>query len=82
MGECFSTRTNYQVHATEQGLNIEVSPPDDVAELLQPSNADLQRAQDVTRLVLRYGRDSINGLHRAVPHDELEADLADRAAAA
>ena len=67
---------NYQVHATEQGFNIEVSPPDDVAELLRDTDADLERAHDATRLVLRYGRDSINGIYRAVPHDELEADLA------
>ena len=67
---------NFQVHRTDQGFNIEVTPPDDVAELLQATNADLQRSQDSTRLVLRYGRDSIKGLYQAVPHDELEADLA------
>ena len=67
---------NYQVHATEQGFNIEVSPPDDVAELLRGTDADLERAHDTTRLVLRYGRDSIKGIYRPVPHDELEADLA------
>ena len=67
---------NYQVHATERGFNIEVSPPDDVAELLRGTDADLERAHDTTRLVLLYGRDSISGLYRAVSHDELEADLA------
>ena len=68
-------RDKYRIRPTEEGYNVEITPPDDVVESLQPSNDDLDRAHDATRLVLRYSRDSINGLYRTVPHDELEADL-------
>ena len=47
-------RDRYQAHETPDGLYIQATPPEDIVQELQHSNEDLERAQEATRLVVRY----------------------------
>ena len=47
-------RQTYHAEQTDAGLYIQSTPPDDVVQALQRGNEDLQRAQEVTRLMLRF----------------------------
>ena len=47
-------RDRYQVREAPDGLYIQATPPEDVVQALQHSNENLERAQESTRLVVRY----------------------------
>jgi hypothetical protein len=69
-------RDSYQAHEVEGGMYIQSVPPDDVAQALQRDNEDLQRAQEATRLIVRYHIERTRGHGDPVGDDELVADLA------
>ena len=47
-------RDTYQVHEAPDGLYVQAAPPEDVVQALESSNEDLNRAQEATRLTVRY----------------------------
>jgi hypothetical protein len=69
-------RDHYQAHEAEGGLYIQNTPPDDVLQALRRGNEDLQRAQEATRLMVRYYIERKKGHAEAAGNDELAADLA------
>ena len=69
-------RDRYQAHQAPDGLYIQATPPDDVVQALQPSNEDLERAQEATRLVVRYYIEPKKECAEAIGPDELAADIA------
>jgi DNA-binding transcriptional ArsR family regulator len=68
-------RATYDAHTTEEGVYIQSSPPDDIAEALKRGNEDVQRAQEATRLIVRYYVRPKNGTAETVDAEELAADL-------
>lgn len=68
-------RDTYQTRRTDTGLLIQSTPPDEVVQALQRSNEDVQRAQEATRLIVRYCIQPKKGMAEDVPADELAADL-------
>ena len=47
-------KDTYEVHESDDGVYIQSRPPDSIVEALQQGNEDLQRAQEATRLFVRY----------------------------
>jgi hypothetical protein len=68
-------RSTYEATATEQGVLIQSRPPADVIDVLEPGNVDIQRAQESTRLMLRYGAKRRDPATEPFAADELVADL-------
>ena len=69
-------RSTYRAYDAPDGPYIQSMPPEDVTQALEPSDEKLERAQAVSRLVVRY---HINRNKRAageVGPDELTTDLA------
>jgi hypothetical protein len=69
-------RDTYQARRTDTGLYIQSHPPDDVVQVLQRGNEDLQRAQEVTRLFVRYHIEPKKGMALDLSAADLAADLA------
>jgi DNA-binding transcriptional ArsR family regulator len=69
-------RQTYQAQQTDAGLYIKSTPPDDVVRTLQRGNEDLHRAQEATRLMLRYTVRPNRRIVEDIPVDDLAADLA------
>ena len=69
-------RDRYQAHEAPDGLYIQATPPEDVVQALQHSNEDLERAQEGTRLVVRYYIEPKKECAEAIGADELAADIA------
>ena len=68
-------RDTYQARHTDAGLYIQSTPPDDVVQALQRGNEDLHRAQEATRLIVRYCLEARKRKTESVLADELVADL-------
>lgn len=45
-------RDTYQVHEAPNGIYIQAAPPEEIVQALEPSNEDLNRAQEATRLTV------------------------------
>ena len=73
---CGLDRDRYQAHETPDGLYIQATPPEDIVQALQHSNRDLERAQEATRLVVRYYIEPKKERAEAIGADELAADIA------
>ena len=69
-------RDRYQAHEASDGLYIQATPPEDIVQALQHSNEDLERAQEATRLVVRYYIEPKKECAEAIGPDELAADIA------
>ena len=69
-------RDRYQAREAPDGLYIQATPPEDVVQALQHSNENLERAQESTRLVVRYNIKPKKGRAEAIGADELAADIA------
>lgn len=69
-------RATYEAREADEGVYIQSSPPDDIVQSMQRGNDELRRAQEATRLIVRYyvePRKSNTGL---VSAEDLAADLA------
>ena len=69
-------RDRYQAHEAPDGLYIQAKPREDIVQALQHSNEDLERAQEATRLVVRYSIESKKECPEAIGPDGLAADIA------
>jgi len=69
-------RDCYQAQQVDGGVRIQLAPPDDILRTLEPGNEDLQRGQEVTRLIVRYHIDPKRGRVNPVGGDDLVRDLA------
>ena len=69
-------RASYRAHEAPNGIYVQATPPDDVAEALQASNKDLELANEVTRLFVRYHIEIKKESAEALGPDELVADIA------
>ena len=65
----------YQVIETPDGLSVQVTPPDDVAQALQPEFEDGQRLQEDMRMFHRYHVRPKSGDKEAIGPSELAADI-------
>jgi hypothetical protein len=68
-------RDTYQAHRTDAGLYVQSHPPDDVVQVLQRGNEDLERAQEATRLFVRYHIEPRKGPALEPSAADLAADL-------
>ncbi len=68
-------RATYEAHEAEEGVYIQSKPPDDIAQAMQRGNAQVRRAQEATRLILRYYIQPKKGTGKPVSADDLAADL-------
>jgi hypothetical protein len=68
-------RDTYQAHRTDAGFYVQSHPPDDVVQVLEHGNENLQRAQEVTRLIVRYHIEPKKGTPLDLSADDLAADL-------
>jgi hypothetical protein len=69
-------RETYEAHEAEGGRFIQSRPPEDVAQALESGNEDLRRAQEATRLMVRYHVHPKQGVPDALAVDDLVSDLA------
>ena len=69
-------RTSYRAHEAPDGIYVQTTPPDDVAEALQASNKDLELANEVTRLFVRYHIKLKKESAEPIGQGELAADIA------
>ena len=69
-------RDRYEVQETEDGLSVQATPPDDVAQALQNGYEDLELATEATRLFVRYHIDPTKESAEPIGHDELAVDMA------
>ena len=69
-------RDRYQARETPDGLYIQATPPEDVVQALQHSNENLERAQESTRLVVRYNIEPKKKRAEAIGADDLATDIA------
>ena len=68
-------RGRYQVIEGSDGLSVQVTPPEDVAQALQPELEDGQRLQEDMRLFLRYHVRPRSGDKETIGPSELAVDL-------
>ncbi len=69
-------RATYEAHQEEGGIYFQSRPPDDIAVAMQPGNQELQRAQEATRLMVRYHVQPRQGTAQPLAAEELTTDLA------
>ena len=69
-------RDMYQVHESQDGLYVQATPPEDIVQALEPGTKDLERAQDATRLIVRYYFEPKEERAQPIGSDELAADIA------
>lgn len=68
-------RATYEARAAEEGVYIQSTPPDDIVHAMHPGNEEVQRAQEATRLIVRYYVQPKRGTAEQVSREELAADL-------
>ena len=68
-------RDTYRLHEAPDGMYVQSTPPDDIAQALEPANEELQRAQEATRLLVRYFVSKKEDVQVIGP-DELVVDIA------
>jgi hypothetical protein len=69
-------RDTYEAHEVDGGLYIQSRPPDDIAQAMEQGNEDLQRAQEATRLMVRYHVHPKQGVPESLAADDFVSDLA------
>ena len=69
-------KATYEAHEAEGGVYIQSRPPDDIVQAMQQGNEDLQRAQEATRLMVRYHVRPKQGTPEPLTAEELVSDLA------
>jgi DNA-binding transcriptional ArsR family regulator len=69
-------RKTYEAREAEGGLLIQSRPPDDIVQALQRGNVEVRRAQDATRLAVRYYVQPKQGSVEVIGTEDLVADLA------
>lgn len=69
-------RSTYKASETEDGLLIQSTPPDDITRALESGTVDVRRAQEFTRLIVRYYVNSKRGTAETIGAEDLAADLA------
>lgn len=69
-------RATYEAHEAEEGVYIQSRPPDDIAQAMERGNEDVRRAQEATRLIVRYYVRPKNGGAQPVNAEDFAADLA------
>ena len=65
-------RDTYQVHEAPDGLYVQAAPPEDIVQALESSNEDLSRAQEATRLTVRY---YVEPRKESIRTDDLARDI-------
>ena len=65
----------YETHEADEGVYIQSRPPDEIAEAMKRGNEEVQRAQEATRLIVRYYVQQKNGRVEPVSAEDLAADL-------
>lgn len=68
-------RSTYEAHEAESGLVIQSTPPDDIVQALQNGTVEVGRAQEASRLVVRYYVKPKRGTGESIDADDLNADL-------
>ena len=69
-------RDMYQVYESQDGLYVQATPPEDIVQALEPGTKDLERAQEATRLIVRYYFEPKEERAQPIGSDELAADVA------
>jgi len=69
-------RSTYEAQETEGGLLIQSTLPPEVAQALESRNIEVRRAQESTRLIVRYYIQPKQGTVERISADDLTADLA------
>ncbi|MGO9964164.1 MAG: hypothetical protein ACLPUG_12130 [Acidimicrobiales bacterium] len=69
-------KETYEAHEAEGGVYIQSRPPDDIVQAMEKSSGDLLRAQEATRLMVRYHIRPKQGASEPFTADELVSDLA------
>ena len=69
-------RGTYEAQATEDGLYIQSTPPEEVVRAMEPRHADIRRAQESTRLLHRYYVLPRQNKAEPISAEDLVADLA------
>jgi len=69
-------RSTYEAREAEGGVLIQSTPPDDIVNALQRGNVEVRRAQDATRLIVRYYVQPKQRNTEPIGADDLVADLA------
>ncbi|WP_131770525.1 winged helix-turn-helix domain-containing protein [Candidatus Protofrankia californiensis] len=69
-------RSTYETRMTEEGLLIQSNPPEEIVQALQNINVDVRRAQEATRLMLKYHINLKRDTAQAISAEDLAADLA------
>ncbi|MFJ9776585.1 hypothetical protein ACIRVF_36015 [Kitasatospora sp. NPDC101157] len=69
-------RGTYQAQQVEGGVEVQSTPPSDVAEALQAKSVESARAHEAMRLSIRYYVNPRNGKSEALTGQDLVADLA------
>jgi hypothetical protein len=69
-------RATYSAHDADGGVYIESTPPDDVVKAMERGSEEIHRAQQSTRLFVRYLIKPKKGALETVSADDLIADLA------
>ena len=68
-------RSKFQVNETPEGLYIQATLPEEVAQALQHSNEDSERTAEEIRLTVRYFVKRNEAPTQAIESDELKSDL-------
>jgi len=68
-------RSTYWAQRADEGIYIQSRLPDDIAQAMRPTNEDLQRGQEATRLMVRYCVRAKNGRSESVSPEDLASDL-------
>ncbi len=66
----------YEAHAADGGVYIQSKPSDDVIQAMERGNEEVQRAQEATRLMVRYHIQPKRDTVESVNAEDLVADLA------
>jgi hypothetical protein len=69
-------RGTYHAQETEGGVLIQSTPPEEIVQAMEPGNDDIRRAQEATRLIVRYYVKPKQGTAQSTTAEDLVADLA------
>jgi hypothetical protein len=69
-------RATYTAHDADGGVYIQSTPPDDIVKAMERGSEEIHRAQQSTRLFVRYLVQPKKGVSETVSADDLVADLA------
>ena len=69
-------RSTYEAHATDEGVLIQSTPPDEIVDALHGDSVEFDRTQEAMRLLVRYFINPKQGKVEPITPEELYADLA------